>query len=904
MQTPSSHNQIIPDEPEPSLPIFGSDETTIVNGYEFSTRATDYNKPAETITEKSKPESDIESKPEVTTLFDNKIENEVTEGQKVVYSVTEISSKASIASETPKPEPENPEPTSPEPPSPEPPTTLPPAVIRDKIDELTTLSEVVSGSTTTPKETITEEIVTENANKLESEDLHKATTVKELPSEGPSSTEPPTTLASVSEKTEKTPYHDDTSENEVHSDDNGAVSDDAYTTIAPEVTSEYSPVTKQSTEKYSDATQSAEPQYQEKETESSEKATTTESGNQFINPIPPSTESKEEIQKYSTEEPLATEPSPTVYIDEKIDINPTTLATKISDEQNDAGTEYSISSSTAANPDYSQNPEEFVTTTELPIVDSQSTAGVAYSSTPEAEINTEVQSDQTTKGYETYSSTEISLTSERNKQESEYVTTLKSDLDNEISQVEVTTVGVLNENNAVNSESTTASDTSYSIANEYTSEFYSSSYPTTEKGLELDITERISNSPEQSASSQNVPTTTVESETVILNENYHPVTETTESANANEAYQPSSSPQYDVETTAHDSLEGDKHTGSGQVVTDESSNSVTINPAYDEGIKENEEVKPITVLPETNDYPSVTVLPSKTTYPTLPPIFHEGVQTEISVEAHSSSSSSSQPDEVQTRIPETNDIPQQPDSGSQKVETPSTERVESHVTEAPSQEPSYPPSTEKQASAIPSLTSTQSTPNFFDTSSEVSHPGIQHSTWTHKPYDEETSEPNYYPPAPMYPTGGGDSVPENGSEESEYEDSSAFGPGTCRYGGKIYVSAQQIPRDDPCDFCFCFRSDIICLQQSCPPPIQGCRQEPISGFCCPRYECPVATALMYNATTTTSTTTTSTTTTLPPHFPLESYRGHARRVGCMIHGYFYKVGDDIAIASGPCLECM
>lgn len=71
-------------------------------------------------------------------------------------------------------------------------------------------------------------------------------------------------------------------------------------------------------------------------------------------------------------------------------------------------------------------------------------------------------------------------------------------------------------------------------------------------------------------------------------------------------------------------------------------------------------------------------------------------------------------------------------------------------------------------------------------------------------------------------------------EDENEEQDAAFGPGTCRYGGKVYVSAQQIPRDDPCDFCFCFRSDIICLQQSCPPPIRGCHEEPISGFCCPR----------------------------------------------------------------------
>lgn len=138
-----------------------------------------------------------------------------------------------------------------------------------------------------------------------------------------------------------------------------------------------------------------------------------------------------------------------------------------------------------------------------------------------------------------------------------------------------------------------------------------------------------------------------------------------------------------------------------------------------------------------------------------------------------------------------------------------------------------------------------------------------------------------------------------GGEPDYVEEDQAFGPGTCRYGGKVYVSAQQIPRDDPCDFCFCFRSDIICLQQSCPPPIHGCHEEPIQGFCCPRYECPVSMATTLNVTTTTTTTTT----TLPPHFPTHPYKGAAQRRGCQIKGHTYKVGEVVRASSGPCLHC-
>ncbi|KYM99479.1 hypothetical protein ALC62_09826, partial [Cyphomyrmex costatus] len=146
-----------------------------------------------------------------------------------------------------------------------------------------------------------------------------------------------------------------------------------------------------------------------------------------------------------------------------------------------------------------------------------------------------------------------------------------------------------------------------------------------------------------------------------------------------------------------------------------------------------------------------------------------------------------------------------------------------------------------------------------------------------------------------FPMSGGYPNPDDDYGEDDYG-----GPGTCRYGGKVYVSAQQIPRDDPCDFCFCFRSDIICLQQSCPPPIPGCHEEPISGFCCPRYECPVSMATALNLTTTTTTTTT----TLPPHFPAHAYKGAARRSGCQLSGHAYRVGEVIKSASNPCLRCI
>ncbi|XP_018317603.1 titin isoform X2 [Mycetomoellerius zeteki] len=176
-------------------------------------------------------------------------------------------------------------------------------------------------------------------------------------------------------------------------------------------------------------------------------------------------------------------------------------------------------------------------------------------------------------------------------------------------------------------------------------------------------------------------------------------------------------------------------------------------------------------------------------------------------------------------------------------------------------------------------------------------------------YGFHEQRPATTPHIPEYPDQSGISGEDNSqfpipggypNPDDDYGEDDYGGPGTCRYGGKVYVSAQQIPRDDPCDFCFCFRSDIICLQQSCPPPIPGCHEEPISGFCCPRYECPVSMATALNLTTTTTTTTT----TLPPHFPAHAYKGAARRSGCQLNGHAYRVGEVIKSASNPCLRCI
>lgn len=138
-------------------------------------------------------------------------------------------------------------------------------------------------------------------------------------------------------------------------------------------------------------------------------------------------------------------------------------------------------------------------------------------------------------------------------------------------------------------------------------------------------------------------------------------------------------------------------------------------------------------------------------------------------------------------------------------------------------------------------------------------------------------------------------------EPTTTEEAIIIEEGSCIFDAKVYQSAEQIPRPDPCDFCFCFRGDIICLQQTCPPPIPQCYETPISGFCCPRYECPVH---MTVKNVSVATTTTTTTTTPPPRFGQQQLQASMEVKGCDVNGSFYQVGQVVKKASGPCLECI
>ncbi|XP_035225889.1 mucin-17-like [Stegodyphus dumicola] len=136
----------------------------------------------------------------------------------------------------------------------------------------------------------------------------------------------------------------------------------------------------------------------------------------------------------------------------------------------------------------------------------------------------------------------------------------------------------------------------------------------------------------------------------------------------------------------------------------------------------------------------------------------------------------------------------------------------------------------------------------------------------------------------------------------EPEDDFLLDEGSCIFEGRIYESAEQIPRADPCEFCFCFRGDIICLQQSCPPPAPNCHRTMIAGYCCPRYDCPVYM-------TSRNISSLSRRKGVQPiiiqrRIEKREIRPAIEVKGCQVNGTFYEVGSTVTSASGPCLHCM
>lgn len=223
---------------------------------------------------------------------------------------------------------------------------------------------------------------------------------------------------------------------------------------------------------------------------------------------------------------------------------------------------------------------------------------------------------------------------------------------------------------------------------------------------------------------------------------------------------------------------------------------------------------------------------------------------------------------------------------SSSSEAPNTLEADAQTASSPSSEshldgssvlPDSSPATVNEGAAVPSVTG-----------SEV-ETGSEHQLEDHQP---------------VAPSSESSAMPQPGIEEESELD--GISPSACLFDGKVYVSAQQIPREDHCDFCFCFRGDIICLQQSCPPPIPGCVEETISGFCCPRYECPVRQVSHNVSWHDPVKQVQAVLAGIPQGFDAALVAAQDDQVtveGCEIKGEFYQFGELVGPASGPCLEC-
>ena len=305
--------------------------------------------------------------------------------------------------------------------------------------------------------------------------------------------------------------------------------------------------------------------------------------------------------------------------------------------------------------------------------------------------------------------------------------------------------------------------------------------------------------------------------------------------------------------------------------------------------------------------------------------------SEASSEPDASESSSSEPETVATESvapvapQESSSEPTAPETSSEAV-APEEISSEPAVPETSSQSAAPEESTSEQAShdtssepapleasseaAAPESSSESSVPvassETPDIDAGVLIPGALPESEPQSPVEPEE------PVSPIQETSSSAPIDSANSElpdpGDETDPDGLISPTACLFDGKVYVSAQQIPREDHCDFCFCFRGDIICLQQSCPPPIPGCLEETISGFCCPRYECPVR-QVTHNVTLHHNQQHLSGLAGIPQGFngelsPQDQDNEEQVEVeGCEIKGDFYRQGELVGPASGPCLEC-
>jgi len=74
----------------------------------------------------------------------------------------------------------------------------------------------------------------------------------------------------------------------------------------------------------------------------------------------------------------------------------------------------------------------------------------------------------------------------------------------------------------------------------------------------------------------------------------------------------------------------------------------------------------------------------------------------------------------------------------------------------------------------------------------------------------------------------------------EWAASPASRPPTCLLSRVTYNSGEMIERTNPCDFCFCYKGEVLCWKKQCPPPpppTDNCYPRFVASECCPRYMC-------------------------------------------------------------------
>ncbi|XP_069696747.1 von Willebrand factor C and EGF domain-containing protein [Periplaneta americana] len=144
-------------------------------------------------------------------------------------------------------------------------------------------------------------------------------------------------------------------------------------------------------------------------------------------------------------------------------------------------------------------------------------------------------------------------------------------------------------------------------------------------------------------------------------------------------------------------------------------------------------------------------------------------------------------------------------------------------------------------------------------------------------------------------------------------------PDPCTVAGTQYNHGQQVPREDPCEFCLCLDGELFCWWQDCPPSNSGpCRSSRSFSACANASSTHDTTTATPEATVTSagSSATSPLTsnghqltemtqlTTLPSATTATASPRSTAPTTCYVMGTEYKVGEVLPRDTGTCLECV